>query len=264
MAPLYDRPEVSRTYFFPRPGPPLPATADAAPLPLSLPDGTRLGGYWSRPLPAAPTLLYLHGNGEIIADQLDVWPTWARQAGANIFFLDYPGYATSEGEPCFSACRQAAAAALAWLVEQDAPVILAGRSVGSIFALDAAASAPEPVRGLWLESGVADLTQRLAVRWPVIAAGSGRDIDRRALEAEVARDFDHRAKLARLRCPVLVLHTRDDDLIPCWHGERLAQWAGENLLRLELFPRGDHNTIQWVNGEAYPGLLAQLVGASGS
>jgi len=92
---LYDAPDVSATYFFPQPHRPLPGAQDAGPLSLHLPNGTRIGCYWSRPLAHALTILYLHGNGECIADQLDHWPDWARQAGANIFFVDYPGYASS-------------------------------------------------------------------------------------------------------------------------------------------------------------------------
>ena len=109
---IYDRPEISAAYFFPRPCDPLPSTARAAPVDLCSDDGTRIGAYWCRPLDGAPTVLYFHGNGEIIADQLEHWPAWAEAAGANIFFVDYPGYATSDGSPSLTGCCRAAAAAL--------------------------------------------------------------------------------------------------------------------------------------------------------
>jgi len=260
---LYDRPEVCRTYFFPQPAGPLPESDNAGPVALALPDKTQIQGYWSRPLASAPTLLYLHGNGETIGDQLMHWPEWAREAGANIFFVDYPGYARSGGRPTFTGCRQAARAAFDHIEAEGTRVIVAGRSVGSIFALDLAAAVPGRLAGLMLESGVAELVQRLEMRWPAIAAGSGADIDRDRLVAEVARDFDHRAKLSRLEqgCPVLVLHTRMDSLIPSWHGERLAEWAGDRLLRLVLFEEGDHNSIQLLNGEDYLRHLTELVSA---
>jgi hypothetical protein len=280
MPRIYDRPEVCRTYFFPQPGGALPALPGAGPVALALPDGTPIQGYWSRPLGGertpssqggvfsggenAPTLLYLHGNGETISDQLPVWPDWAREAGADIFFIDYPGYGESGGVPTFTACRQAAQAALFHLEALGVEIIVAGRSVGSIFALDVAAHNHARVRALMLESGVADLSQRLAIRWEAICAGSGADIDRGQLEAQLALDFDHRRKLERLDpgCPVLVLHTRMDSLIPSWHAERLAAWAGDRLLRLELFEEGDHNTIQWLNADHYRQLLRELVSAA--
>jgi len=259
-SPLYDRPEISRAYFFPQPDAPLPRSERAHPVDLWLADGTRIGGYWCHPLDDAPTLLYLHGNGECIADQLGHWPDWAARAGANVFFVDYPGYASSEGQPSLTRCCQAATAALEHLLGQPAAevphVLIAGRSVGSIFALHVAANARSPrVGGLLLESGIADIKARLALRVPYEAVG----IDRAALDAELDRDFDHRAKLQRVRGPVLVLHTRHDDLVPAWNSERFARWAGDQLLSLTLFERGDHNTIQLYNEDVYREQLALLV-----
>ncbi len=65
------------------------------------------------------------------------------------------------------------------------------------------------------------------------------------LRAEARRHLDHEAKLAALRCPVLVLHTRHDHLIALDHAERLARWSGG---RLVVFETGDHNTILMLHG----------------
>ena len=258
--PLYDHPGVAGTYFFPMPGGPLPREGRSGPVALRLPDGAPIGGYWCRELDDAPTILYLHGNGECIGDQLDHWPHWAARAGANIFFVDYPGYATSDGVPTFTSCRLAAAAALEYLLsrpEREVPaVVVAGRSVGSIFALDAAAACPpQRLRGVLLESGVADIAPRLAIRVDYERLG----IDRERLERQLARDYDHQQKMEALTCPVMILHTRHDSLVPCHNSEQLATWAGPQLLRLVLFDQGDHNTIQWLNQDAYQGHLAELL-----
>ena len=257
---LYDRPEVCDTYFFPMPGPDLPRSERAAPVDLSLPDGTRLGAYWSHPLDRAPAMLYLHGNGECIGDQLDHWPAWAAEAGANILLVDYPGYASSDGIPTFTSCCQAAMAGLSFLLqlpEAEVPaVVIAGRSVGSIFALHAAAEVRSArLAGLVLESAVADLKPRLEMRLPYERLGINRD----QINGQLDRDFDHQAKIGGLGIPVLILHTRHDSLVPAWNGQRLAQWAGPNLYRLELFEAGDHNDIQWTNAAAYRGLLRSFM-----
>jgi hypothetical protein len=262
---LYDAPEVCGTYFFPQPSRPLPRSKDAGPLDLHLPDGTRMGCYWSHPLGGAPTILYLHGNGECIADQLDHWPDWARRAGANILFVDYPGYASSDGEPTLTSCWQAATAALDHLLTQsegEVPgIVLMGRSVGSIFALDAAVRTNSPrVQGLVLESGIADLKARLDMRVPYEQAG----LDRAAIYAQLDEDFDHEKKMRSVRCPVLILHTRDDSLVPSWNSDKLAEWASSNLHRLMVFEQGDHNDIQWTNAEEYLGVLTEFMGVLGS
>lgn len=265
MTKLYDRPEVCRTYFFPQPHRPLPRVDQASPLDLRFPDGTRIGCYWSRPIIGAPTILYLHGNGECIADQLDHWPDWARQAGANIFFVDYPGYASSDGEPTFTSCCQAATAALEHLLaheERDVPgVVLMGRSVGSIFALDAATQTSSArLRGLVLESGIADLKPRIDTRVPYEQVG----LDRHAIHAELDDDFNHERRMRALRCSALILHTCHDSLVPSWNSQKLAEWAGDKLHRLVLFDKGDHNDIQWTNGPAYREHMAEFLGAVSS
>ncbi|MBN2360352.1 MAG: hypothetical protein JXR83_12940 [Deltaproteobacteria bacterium] len=263
MTKLYDRPEICRHCFYPQPGRQLDRSDLGEPVVLALADGTRIGGFWCHPSPDAPTLLYLHGNGERIADQLETWPSWAQRAGANIFFVDYPGYATSAGSPTLSGCCQAAQVALDFLLARDGDqvpaIIVVGRSIGSLFALDVVARNPGPrLSGLALESGIADLCQRLAVWVPHHQLA----IDRPALEAAVAADFDQRAKLGRVEVPVLVLHTERDAIVPIWHGEQFAAWAGSHLLRFVRFEAGDHNTIQLFNEGTYVAALADLVNAA--
>ena len=270
---VYDHPAICGAYFFPLPSGPLPEAEGARVITLEAPDRPAVGGYFSSPLASAPTLLYFHGNGECIGDQLGHWPTWARHAGLNIFFVDYPGYATSLGSPSLSSCREAAWRAFAFLMEQPKErvpsLLIGGRSVGSIFALDVASRASADARtagrfrGLMLESGVADLQQRLDLRFASYAAAG---VDEALLRAQVAEDFDHRKKVRSLDGPLLVLHTSGDSLVPAWHGEKLAEWAEEagGLHRLVLFDDGDHNSIQMINAAAYQRELAGFVEAIAS
>lgn len=180
--------------------------------------------------------------------------------GPTSFVVDYPGYASSDGEPTLSSCCEAARAALEHLLARPetevSAVVVIGRSVGSIFALDVAARTSSPrVRALALESGIADLKARLDLRVTYERLG----LDRRAIHAALDEDFDHQRKMSSVRCPVLVLHARHDSLVPSWNSERLAEWAGSSLHSLVLFDEGDHNDIQWVNADAYRAVLAGLI-----
>ena len=51
-----------------------------------------------------------------------------------------------------------------------------------------------------------------------------------------ARYFNHRAKLASYRGPLLVLHADQDDLLDAAHARRLCSWGGGVDKRLMLFP----------------------------
>jgi len=255
----YDHPEVSRRLFFPVSGDPLPEPG----LTLRVGDDGSVSAYWCQPLAGAPTLLYLHGNGECISDQLRLWPLWARDCGCNICFVDYPGYGDSDGRPSLSGCLAAAGAVSVELLgrpDSELPaLILMGRSLGSVFALALAARlAGEPrLRGLVLESGIAELRQRLDLRVPYEQLG----LDRAAIEAAVTRDFDARAQLAFNPAPVLILHCLQDSLVPVSHSRQLAEWAGPRLHRLVLFDDGDHNSIQMLNAWDYQQALKELVAA---
>ena len=62
---------------------------------------------------------------------------------------------------------------------------------------------------------------------------------------------------ARLRCPVLVVHSRDDEIIPFAMGRAIYDAAPQPKTFLEL--RGDHNAGFWISRETYvPGLEAFL------
>jgi pimeloyl-ACP methyl ester carboxylesterase len=260
MSELYDHPEVSRRLFFPVSGDPLPETGEVLRVAI---DGGSICACWCRPLAGAPTLLYLHGNGECISDQLRLWPLWARDCGCNICFVDYPGYGDSDGRPSLSGCVAATGAVASALLRHPAAelpgLILMGRSLGSVFALALAARlADEPrLRGLILESAISELRQRLEVRVPYEQLG----LDRAVTEAAVARDFDARAQLARSPAPVLILHCLGDSLVPVSHSRQLAAWAGPRLHRLVLFDDGDHNSIQALNAWDYQQALKELVAA---
>jgi fermentation-respiration switch protein FrsA (DUF1100 family) len=52
-------------------------------------------------------------------------------------------------------------------------------------------------------------------------------------------DYDNMANLKRIRAPVFIAHSRDDDIVPYAHGRRLYEAAAEPKAFLEM--RGGHN-----------------------
>ena len=51
--------------------------------------------------------------------------------------------------------------------------------------------------------------------------------------------YDNQENLKRIRAPVFIAHSRDDDIVPYAHGKRLFEAAGEPKAFLEM--RGGHN-----------------------
>lgn len=246
---VLDHPIISQRYFFPRMQPldePFVVDVGAA----------ELHCYRHAPHADAPTLLHFHGNGEVVADWLADFAPALVAAGLNVCFSEYRGYGGSTGTPALVAMLDDALAVADALEVAPERVFVYGRSVGSIYALHVAAN--RPVAGLIVESGIADVLQRLAIRLDPDELG----MSAAELERAVAEVLDHRAKLDAYAGPVVVLHTHADHLVPVDHARDLASWAGDRG-KLVLYDRGDHNSIHYYNGDAILAEVAALTGVGG-
>ncbi len=247
---LLDHPLISERYFFPRPGHlKTPFWVDCG--------DARLACHYHQVDPAARTLVHFHGNGEIVDDYLGDFVGLVARMGCNCLLVEFRGYGRSDGRPALGKMLADVPPVIRALGHPAEQLIFFGRSVGSIFAIEAAARFPEAA-GLVLESGVADVLERLLLRVHPDELGSTRE----ELTQAVADRLDHRQKLARFHGPVLVMHTRHDGLVDASHGERLYQWA-QGRKRLQIFPQGNHNDIMFVNAREYFGLLAEFVAGLG-
>lgn len=229
---------------------------------LSLPDGTPVGGYWLAVGGVGPALLFLHDADEIIADHVERWSRWGRELGLNVLLLDWPGFASSGGSPGLGACRAAARAALEFLLARDPAevpqVLVYGRGLGSVFACESVRGERSPrLRGLVLESGVADLADWVAERVPWEQTHVRREDVMEELDAALSADFRVRATLEELDLPVLVLHGLGDARLPLdRNGERLAFWAGTVPC---VLPEGDHESLLDANANKLCAALRAFV-----
>ena len=94
---VLDNPVLARFMFYPR--------ADRRPAPpgsrdviVEADDGVALGGRLYMADAAGPSILYFHGNGEVVSDYDDIAPLYA-ELGVNLLVTDYRGYGTSAGRP---------------------------------------------------------------------------------------------------------------------------------------------------------------------
>ncbi|WP_027716785.1 alpha/beta hydrolase [Desulfuromonas sp. TF] len=242
---LLDHPLITQRYFFPRP------SALADPLWVDAGD-VRLACHLHQVEGAARTLVLFPGNGEIVDDYLGDFVELIGRMGCSTFLVGYRGYGRSQGQPQLGRML-ADVDSIVRVAGDPRRLIFFGRSVGSIFAIEAAARFPEAA-GLVLESGIADVLERLLLRVDPEELGASPE----ALAGAVAERLDHRRKLARFPGPVLVMHTRHDGLVDVSHGERLYRWAAGKK-QMEVFPRGDHNSIMAVNAREYFDLLERFV-----
>jgi len=192
-------------------------------------DGTALHG-WFVPAPdTALTLLYLHGNAGNISHRLDSLRIF-HDLGLSTFIFDYRGYGQSDGRPTEQGTYEDAVAAWCYLIDRRgaAPeqVILFGRSLGGAVALWLATRTTP--RATIVEStftSVPDMAARFYPYLPVRLLARYR--------------YDALRHISSLASPVLVVHSRDDEVVPFQQGRRLFRAAHAPKTFLEL--RGSHN-----------------------
>jgi hypothetical protein len=235
---LLDHPLVSARYFFPR------RVSIENPFWVECGD-VRLSCYFLRGQPGAKTVIFFHGNGEVVADYIELFVPLFSQVGYNCLLAEYRGYGMSGGYPAL----QTMLGDVAHIVEAaGAPpeqLILFGRSIGSIYAIHGAYLFPRAA-GLIIESGIAHLMERLLIRLKPHELG----IVEKQLREEVDTHFNQPAKLAGYKGASLILHARGDSLVPWSQGQQLHDWAPPPKT-LKIFDQGDHNDILAANAEAY-------------
>jgi len=236
--PILDHPILSSRYFYPWPN------SFAEPFFVEG-DGFRLGCRFCRVHADAPTIIHFHGNGESVADYVGGFEKHMTDLGVNLLLAEYRGYGMSSGVPALAAMLDDVALIVAASGIPPERIIFFGRSLGSLYALQGAARYPQAA-GLIIESGLADLLERILVRIAPRDVGATMD----TLRASVTRCFNQQEKIATFKGRVLLMHTRNDDLVSVSHAERLFAWANEPK-ELIVFERGDHNSILPVNQDAY-------------
>ncbi|WP_306535828.1 alpha/beta hydrolase [Geobacter sp.] len=243
---LLDHPTLSARYFYPWPNHfenPFFVTGD----------GYRLGCRYLKVSDNFPTIIHFHGNGESVQDYLGDFEQRIAGLGANLLLAEFRGYGMSSGEPALAAMLED----VRLIVEASAippeDIIFFGRSLGSLYALHGASLYPQAA-GLIIESGLADPLERILVRIEPRDVGATMD----ELKAAVGRHFNQQAKISSFTGRVLIMHTRNDDLVSVSHAERLYEWANEPK-ELVIFQRGDHNTILPANEEEYFAKVRDLV-----
>ena len=192
-------------------------------------DGVSLHGWYVHAPESRGTVLFFHGNAGNISHRLDSIAVF-RELGFDVFIIDYRGYGQSEGKPSEEGTYRDAEAAWQYLVaergKEPSGIIIFGRSIGG--AVAAWLAAEHEAAALIVESSFTSAVDMAAHLYPFMPV---RVLSR--LDYPVA-DY-----VATVKYPVLIVHSRDDEIIPFAMGKALFEAAPGPKRFLEL--RGDHN-----------------------
>ena len=196
---------------------------------LTTEDGVRIEA-WFVPAPAARGVALLaHGNAGNISHRVEYARLFHR-LGFSLLLLEYRGYGRSEGKPSEEGTYSDARAAWQHLMTQRGfpaeRIVLVGESLGGAVAAQLAAD--QRPAALVLASTFVSVPELAAELYPWLPA------------RRLARyRYDTLEALKRVSCPVLIAHSREDDIVPFHHGERLFAAAKEPKAFLQM--AGGHN-----------------------
>jgi len=191
--------------------------------------GNRIHSWWVPSDAPRYTVLFLHGNGGNISHRL-MTLKMLHEMNLNVFIFDYSGYGKSGGIPGEKETYRDADAAWKCLTDDLmitlASIIIWGRSLGGAVAVELAAR--KKCAALIMESSFSTLEKVVSdhtspVLRPFGAGGKYRSTD----------------EIKKVKVPVCIIHSRDDEVIPYYHGKLLFAAAGEPKEFITI--AGSHN-----------------------
>lgn len=192
-------------------------------------DRVKLSGWFIPSEGAGGVILFCHGNAGNISHRLESIQIFHR-LGLNVFIFDYRGYGRSEGKPSEIGTYRDVEAVWQYLVEerQVSPnsIVVFGRSLGG--AVAAWLANRHTPGALILESAftsVPDIAARLYPYLPVRLLSRFK--------------YNTAEYLDEVACPVLIVHSREDEIMPFSHGKQLFERARGPKEFLEI--SGTHN-----------------------
>ena len=153
---LLDDPQLLQFTFYPR-GDWTPTPASATDHLVPVEEGISIFGRFYPVDRSAPSILYFHGNGEVVCDHDWVAPLYNRIA-INLFVADYRGYGRSGGQPTFSNTAADAHTVFEYFLDTlksggyTGPTFVMGRSMGSLSAVELVSNYPEKMKGSFAAS----------------------------------------------------------------------------------------------------------------
>ncbi len=212
------------------------------PLALATADGETLDGWF---VPAGTEhrarglIIFFHGNAGNIGHRLDYLRMF-HYIGFATLMVDYRGYGRSSGTPSEEGTYRDAAAIwqhatrVLGIVAED--IVLFGESLGGGVAAQLAAE--HRPGALVLASTFTSVPDMGADLYPLLPI------------RPLARiRYGTLSRLSRIACPVMVIHSRNDDIIPFAHGRRLFEAARAPKRFLEI--EGGHNEGFVFGNEAW-------------
>lgn len=202
-------------------------------------DGVPLYAWFIQAEEPKATALHCHGNFGNISDRIDTIKIY-HNMGISLFIFDYRGYGSSKGSPSEKGTYKDAEAAWNYLVEEmgikPEDIIITGHSLGGAVASYLAGKVTP--KALIVEGSFTSMIDMGKLYYPYLPI--------RLLIRHRYNSINH---LKKVHCPVLIIHSPDDRVVPFFMGRSLYEAANPPKRFLEI--HGSHNDAILDSREKY-------------
>ncbi len=209
--------------------------------------GGRTHGWWIPLENARGAVLFSHGSGKNVSHYLDD-ARYFRDNGFSVLLYDYGGYGQSTGSPSEHRCYADIRAMWKYMTEtlkiSEDRIVLAGCSMGGGVTADLAAN---------VKPG-AVILESTFVSVPDAAADTMWWLPVKAMTRTQYRNID---KVPHIQSPVLVVHSRDDMVVPFEHGRRLFEAVKTPKQFVEI--HGSHGGGKFESKDIYGPALKKFL-----
>jgi len=209
-------------------------------------DNKKINGWFIPAKDAKYTILFFHGNAGNISHRLDKIKIF-HDLGLNIFIIDYRGYGKSEGSPSEAGLYLDAKAAYSYLVDnckmKSSSIILYGESLGGAIALELATKV----------NASAVITEETFTSMRDIA----KDIYPFLPSFFVSDRFNSLSRIEKVSIPKLIIHSKDDKMIPFSNAQKLYDKAKEPKALAAI--NGSHNDAFIESEKNYKNYIREFI-----
>lgn len=212
-------------------------------------DDVKLNGWYMPGTFGRPVVIYCHGQAENIG-YYQAPLKFLFDNGFGAFAIDYRGHGKSEGKPTEEGVYTDVEAAIKYLNEEKdietKDIVLWGRSLGG--AIVAEIATRHNVKGLIMESTFTHITDAAN---SILENDNNHDVFspsrkvlfRLANILPTFQEFNTVEKMDKIESPILILHSKEDDIITYKHAQKNA--AKNPNAQLFLSEIGSHDYSEW-------------------
>jgi len=212
---------------------------------FTTPDNLKLSYLHIKGNKKSPIILFCHGNeGNITLNYIQKKLIFLEKKGYEIYVLDYRGYGKSDGSPDEQGIYSDVRNFIKYLNLKPENIVIWGHSLGAAIIIDTAKDIN--FKGVIAEGGFTSIEDMRVYRTksddkinPVIHLM--RNFVYNSLT--ITQEYNSKEKIGLINSPILILHGKNDIIVPHEMGVNLAKL--NTNAELFLSETGDHNGSGW-------------------